>query len=283
MTTTELEALYLKHHGRVPDLRFPKTFTEKIQYRKLFEHDQRFPILSDKIRVKDEIAARLGSDWIIPTLWYGDRLPDRAARTWQCPYVIKASHGSGCNYFVVSPEDADWTAVEPVVERWLSSVYGSSLGEWLYSQIAPRVLVEPYLEIATEYKLYVFGGRVHYIHVVTGGGRAKRDQRRCRCYDRHWTVQPFTYAHYQHPTYDIAAPTSLREMIAAAEALGRDFSFVRVDLYEINEKPLFGEMTFYPSSGFDAFEPQCFDQVFGDLWPGIPFTTSVGDTSVESA
>jgi hypothetical protein len=266
MSPDDLATIYRRFHGRVPDLVCPRLFTEKVQYRKLFDRDPRFVSFSDKIAVKAEIEKLLGSEWLIPTFWRGHRMPREGEQAWPVPHVAKASHASGWNHFVLEAITAgDGRAL---YDRWLGATYGQKYGEWLYSQIRPGLIVEPYYPIAKDYKLYVFGGRVEYVHVVDGGGLA-RAERTCRCYDRSWRPQPFTYGHYALSDVDLA-PYSWSKMIEAAELLGTGFDFVRVDLYEVGRKPLFGELTFYPSSGLDQFHPADYDSVFGALWAVWP-------------
>ena len=255
-------------HRRLPHLKEPRTFSEKIQYRKLYNKDPRFPVLADKFQVKDYVREALGEQWLIPSIWYGKALPPREERNWPIPYVLKATHGSGQNIFVASPDDQNWELIEERAEGWLHNRYGTPFREWLYGQITPGLLVEPYVGcgdiLPVDYKFYVFGGEVRTIQVDTG-----RAQNHRRCfYDRKWKPQPFALM-YPLETSPIAKPASLDAMIEAAEHRGRDFAFVRVDLYEVEGRPLFGEMTFYPESGRGVFSPPHYDRMFGNLWPTV--------------
>src|ERR1700722_13034575 len=153
-------------HGYKPNVLRPKTFNEKVQRRKLFDRDPRLPIRADKIEVKKFVTDKLGKDWITPTLWHGTELPDRPA--WPIPFVLKASHGSAMNLFVRS--EPDWNEVKATCREWLAErYYGHWFGEWVYSQIEPRLLVEPFIgEVAAlpiDFKLWTFHGRVEFIEV----------------------------------------------------------------------------------------------------------------------
>lgn len=257
---------YFLRHNRIPNLENPQTFTEKIQYRKLYERDARLPMLADKQLVKEHVAKILGPEWVIPTIWYGNGLPAREHRNWPLPYVLKATHGSGQNYFATSPEQQDWEKMEAKVAEWLDRKHAAQFYEWLYSEIHPRLLVEPYLggldELPLDYKFLVFGGKVRYIQVDTG---RKTAHRRC-FYDSHWNRQQFALG-YPLETSDVPVPGELDRMIQAAELLGNGFTFIRVDMYEIENKPLFGELTFYPDSGREVFSPKDYDLKLGQLWP----------------
>lgn len=256
---------FASHHGYYPNIFSPKSFSEKIQRRKFFDRDPRLPRLADKIAVKSYVEERLGPDWIIPTIWSGAELPQTPE--WQMPFVLKASHGSGMNCFVRNTGEFDLAKISSACESWLSETYyGAWGGEWLYSQIPPRLLVEPFMSDADgtlplDYKLWVFHGRVRFIQVDVD-----RETAHTRTmFDRDWNKLPFTLA-YPLSERPIGRPTSLTEMIAAAEMLASDLPFVRVDFYEIGGTPKFGEMTFYPGSGWERFMPVEYDQEVGALW-----------------
>jgi hypothetical protein len=256
---------YRQHFGQTPSLLFPKTFNEKIQWRKVFDRNPLLPLLADKVLVKDFVTARLGSDWVTATLWRGPKLPPRAERNWPLPYVLKANHGSGMNYFVRSQEEIDWPRMEQLSEKWLGEVYGTWGCEWAYYSIKPQLLVEPFFGkdgvLPEDYKFWTFNGRVEFIQVDTDRESAHKRT----MFDRSWKRLPFTIQ-YEMDQREIPRPTSLSQMISAADSLSVGLSFVRVDLYEIDSKPRFGEMTFYPGSGEESFVPPEYDRKIGDLW-----------------
>ena len=263
-SAVELE--YLMYHRRVPNLDRPRGFNEKVARRKLVDRDPRMPRFSDKILAKEYVARTLGEEWVIPNIWTGRALPPRAERNWPIPYVFKASHGSGWNYFVRSPQEQNWDEMEKLAARWLRMTHAVAAREWLYSEIEPGLLVEPYIgtgDVAPpDYKFLVFGGRTEYIQVDLGRLQTHRQL----FYDVHWNRQPFTYI---CPWTDEGTPRpqSLDRMVEAANRLADDFPFVRVDLYEVEGRPLFGEMTFYPNSGRFAFHPESAELELGRLWP----------------
>ena len=252
--------------GRWPNIDYPKTFNEKIQHRKLYERDPRFPPLADMIEAKRIVAAALGDDWITPKLWYGEQLPPLPERNWPIPFVLKSSHGSGHNFIVLSPDDLDWSAIQRRAAEWLSQAYADYAREWLYGEIRPRLLVEPFIGQSTvapeDYKFFVFNGRAEFVQVDTD----RLTNHRLTFYNRNWVKQPFSVVY--SPAEDaVLPPKSLAAMIDGAEKLAEDYPFIRVDLYEVDGKPRFGELTCYPNSGLGKFIPETFDRVLGDLWP----------------
>ena len=256
---------YRRKFGHWPNVVAPRSFNEKVQRHKILDRDPRIPLCADKVRVKDLVRAELGEGWVIPTLWAGPQLPPRAARRWPKPYVIKVNNGCGWNLFIRSAADEDWPAIEQDCSDWLGTIYGIDLGEWHYAQMVPQILVEPFvafdLHLPIDYKFWVFHGRVEVIQVVTD----REEGRKITFFDRDWRQLPCDKG-YPVETDGLSCPASLREMIGAAERLGRNFSFVRVDLYEVGGRPLFGELTFYPDAGYAALNPPAFDRRLGELW-----------------
>jgi hypothetical protein len=183
-----------------------------------------------------------------------------AAPDWPLPFVVKSRHG--CNQRVfVRDGDEDWAHIRRRASRWMRRPYGKWLDEWLYRDIELGLLVEPFVgvegELPIDYKLYVFGGRVEYVQVHIRRERAHR-----------WIILDRDWRRVSAPGTDPdpAMPLSLSAMIEAAEQLGRSMDFVRIDFYEVRGRPLFGEMTFYPGSGLDAFNPVALDADMGARW-----------------
>lgn len=253
-----IKLTYLWRHGRSPNLQFPITFTEHVQFRKLHDRDVRLPTMADKVTVKNIVAERIGREWITPTLWHGELLPIKPE--WPLPFVVKARHGCNQSIFVHTDSE-NWQSIRHKAARWLGKGYGFWLDEWLYSHIPRGLLVEPFIgegrDLPIDYKFYVFAGRVEYVQVhLERAGR-----HRWILLDRNWQR-----VSAQSSDADPSPPVNLARMIAAAEELGLGFDFVRVDLYEVGGRPLFGEMTFYPGSGLDRFDPVSLDRVIGEHW-----------------
>jgi hypothetical protein len=243
----------------------PRTFNEKIQRVKFLNRDPRLPRREDKILVKALVKEKLGDEWVTPTLWHGEFLPPLKERTWPVPFVLKANNGCGWNVFVRSQADLNWPIIESAVAKWRRAAFGADMGEWLYGQIKPALLVEPFvgenLKLPIDFKLWTFGGKVKVIEVVTD----REDAHKATMFDAAWHRLPFRLG-YESDPHEISRPLSLDRMIKAAEILTEDFPFVRVDFYEIGGQPKFGEMSFYPGSGFDSFDPPEWDAKIGELW-----------------
>ena len=224
-----------------------------------------FARLTDKLGAKAYVASVLGDSWLIPTLWSGEELPPIEDRKWPIPFVMKANHGSKWNMFVRKPEDLDWPRLEASAKVWMAADYRPYLKEWFHREIPKKIMIEPFQgddnTPLIDYKFYCFNGQIKYILVAV---------------DRHTVVKGCmmspdwldTGIYFNDPRPEILPrrPEKFSILCDAAETLARDFSFVRIDLYDIGGELRFGEFTFTPHSGLRRMHPPGADLEFGRLW-----------------
>jgi hypothetical protein len=263
---THVQLDFFRAHKKLADLKNPRSFNEKIAWRKLFDHDARFPDLVDKIKAKTIIGGRYGADLIIPTLAVfssAEEMNFDAPPLSQPPYVIKLNHSYQSNIFVRSrPSAKEIASIKSTLGRALREDHGARSEEWAYSQVERRIFIEPLLATAAgylpDYKFHVFNGKASLIETVIDL------QESVRGID--WKPMPFKYKGYPRPKDDIPEPDHLKEMVVLAEKLAAEFTYARVDLYDVDGQIKFGEMTFYPGAGNDVFEPAEWDYTIGSLW-----------------
>jgi TupA-like ATPgrasp len=273
---------FWRAHGTWPDVVNPRSFSEKVQYRKLFVRDERMPLFADKENMKSLVSKIVGRDAFTPkTYWVGTDVTSLDCRSIRRPFVVKPTHMCDCVRFVRQDDSLD---VEPLANEcrsWLRSRYGATNREWVYRGIQPRILIEEMVgdgAVPSDYKLWVFGGKVELIQVdVT---RFERHER--AIYDTSWNKLPVfvsrpTYRRIWNNCPDATArptpavraipkPATLEAMISVAEKLGAMFDFVRVDLYEHRGRVAVGELTFFPGSGLARIWPESFDLALGEKW-----------------
>jgi hypothetical protein len=168
---------------------------------------------------------------------------------------------------VVTDKSAlDRTALIETCFDWLKRSYYKETGEIVYKHIQPRILVEQFIDdgsgiSANDYKFFVFRGRVELIYVVTN--RIANHQR--RLYSPAWEKLD-VQLESERVEGDASRPPHLAEMISAAEILGRDWDFIRVDLYDTPEQFYFGELTLTPGGGRFRFHPKEYDRYLGTVW-----------------
>jgi hypothetical protein len=255
------------HVGRYPNLLNPKTFNEKVLYRVLFDHSPIWTRLQDKYAVRDYVRERIG-EHVLPR-WYCvtknprdipfDELPDR--------FVVKPTHGSGWVRVVFQAHALDREELIDTCHGWLSQNYFYVQREWLYKHIEPRIVVEVNLgdgvrPNAIRYTTHVFPGRAR---VFPGGGAAP-GQARCGFYGRAWNRLSATVSDKRQIDGDLRRPVHLDEMIHYAEILADGIDFLRVDLYDTDDKVYFGELTITPGGGTQRYAPHEFDRCLGRCW-----------------
>ena len=258
--------LYYSVFGRLPDLEHPKTFNEKIAWRKLRQHNPQFPLFSDKVAVKAQVAGLIGEQHIIETLWTGaapEAIPfDELAP----PYVVKVNHSTGGSLIIRTPQDVQKETIVSSMRKQLGMSHGRQFREWGYLGIPPRVLVERLVETSNgelpeDFKFFVYHGRAHFIQFDCDRPRGFK----LNFYDREWNLLPAKLRYPRTPE-PVPRPANLAQMIEMAEKIGAQFDFVRVDLYSPPQGILFGEVTFYPNAGLEPFIPQEWDTIFGEPW-----------------
>lgn len=249
---------YLWRHRRLPDLAEAPRFTEQVQRRKLFDRDPRHGPLLDKIAAKALVARRLGPEWVTPTAWHGASLPPTIP--FAVPGIVKARHG--CNQYAVlraAPSSTAWDTLRRRAERWTARPFGFWLSEWAYRDVPRGLLAEPLIgdgaALPVDYKIYVFGGRATHVQVHLDRAGAHR-----------WVLHDRYFRRLVPGEDQPVAPRSLPAMLDAAEELARGFDFLRVDFYEIDGAPRFGEFCLYPGSGLDPFAADWIDFELGALW-----------------
>jgi hypothetical protein len=253
-------------HGEYPRLMRPRTFNERILRRKVFDHRPILAQFADKYAVRQYVAQRLDCD-ILPKVYCVTNSP-AAIPFAQLPerFVVKPTHGSGWVRVVLDKAALDVQELLDSCNTWLATNYYDFMREPQYRRIPPRIMVEEFIDdgsgsAPTDYKFYVFHGRVHLIQI--DGSRFTRHQ--CALYDRHWrdTGARVQLERFASP---VREPVNLPLMLHTAEKLGAGMDFVRVDLYDIGSRIYFGEMTATPGAGLARFEPRAMDEHLGQLW-----------------
>lgn len=264
-------AHYILIHKAVPNLKAPRGFNEKIVWRKLYDRDPRMPEMVDKVKVKSTITNRFGPSAVIPTLRVyeaAEAMNFEERPLTEPPYVIKANHGSGMNLFVRSKKDlADTESLRAKCAEFLKRDHAAEVEEWAYAAVERRIFVEPYIDIPegglTDYKFHVFSGKAFAVEVVADRYGAYT----ISFMTRDWNPMDIRrYAKRPRAEPPPPKPTEYDKMVAMAEEIGKNFPYIRVDLYSVKGVPTFGEATFYPSGGHDSFDPPEWDEIFGQQW-----------------
>ena len=264
---TMLKLQYRIKFKRKLNLKSPERFTEKIQWYKLYYKNDIMPRCSDKYQVREYIKSK-GLDHILNDLYcVYDRPEDIRLENLPDQFVMKLSNGSGTNLIC---RDKSKLNEQEVIKQFKSFEFkvNANLGrEWPYIKVQPKIVVERLLEDEThinnainDYKIFCYNGKPEYVICISD-----RYSDRCNhlVYDTEWNKIPVA-SEDARINEDSPKPENLDEMLTIASKLSEDFPFARIDLYSVEGKVYFGEITFYPWSGYMEFEPDEFDFVLGE-------------------
>lgn len=264
---------YYLRMGEKLDLNNPKSFNEKLNWLKLYDRNPLYTTLVDKYEVKDWVKAKIGEEYMIPTLgvWESfdqipfDELPNQ--------FVLKTTHGGGSVGVVICKDKNlfDKEAAANKINRSMQISGYDKHREWPYKNVHRRIIAEKYMEDAAsassegliDYKFYCFNGVPTYCQVIRGRG----EKLTIDFYDMEWNHMPFVGLKPNVVNGEVPAPqpTQLEVMISICRKLSADIPFSRIDLYEINGCVYFGEVTFFPAGSVGTFRPAEWNYKLGEL------------------
>ena len=262
-----LKVLFRLRVGYRLDLKNPKKFNEKIQWLKLFNRNPLYTTLVDKYAVKQCIADKIGEQYIIPTLGVWNKFDEIDFDKLPNQFVLKCTHDSGSYIICKDKTKFDVDSARKKLSSALKRNYYFAGREWPYKNVSPRIIAEKYIEdrngAFVDYKFSCFNGNVDCVMVCLD--RHINDVK-FYFFDKNWNLKRLNVRGKNAPEgFTIPKPSCMDEMFEIAAKLSKDIPFVRVDLFECDGKVYFGEMTFYPDSGFDANLLPETDDYFGSL------------------
>ena len=241
---------YITHHKL--NLKNPIRYTEKLQYLRLKVYPK-WDLVSKcagRVGVREYIKELGYEDNLIEIYGVYDKFDDIDFDKLPNQFVMKCSHASAFNYLCYDKNKMDKEETKKKFDKWLKTDYGKKTVELHYSKIKPQIIIEKFMlvdnKLPTEYKIHVFNGVAKSMYVVTSRGIDIRYNN----YYIDWT--PFDGSQFngwKKTDYPLKKPDNWDEMVVFAELLAKPFPFVRVDLYSINNKLYFSEMTFTPAKG----------------------------------
>ena len=269
-----IKLLFKVEMGYDPDLENPKTFNEKLQWIKLYDHNPLYTKMVDKIAVKDYVREKIGDEHIIKTLGIWDSYDDIDFETLPEQFVLKCNHDSGGLVIVKDKEKLDRRKAGKIISSSLKVNYYKKYREWPYKNVQPRIIAETYVvDEATnslnDYKFFCFNGKVKCFKIDFN--RFVKHQ--ANYYDENCNLLPFGEKDFpRDSSADIKMPPVIDEMKKIAEIIAAGHPFLRVDLYYANNHIYFGEITFFPASGFGKIEPVEWDSILGE-WINLEMIT----------
>ena len=245
----------------------PKTYSEKMQWQKAYDHNPIYTKLADKYAVRDYVKEKVGEQYLIPLLGRWDRFEDIDFDTLPNQFVLKCNHDCASVIICRDKSTFDKEAARAKLTKSLKRNYYYGYAEWQYKDIIPCIIAEKYLhdvnsEELCDYKFQCFSGKPYSCRIDIG---RFTDHRR-NVYDMEWNLLPWQKGHYHNSDEAIDKPENYEEMVWVAERLSDGLRQVRVDLYNVGGRVYFGELTFTNGGGFEVFVPEEYDRVLGDMW-----------------
>ena len=262
--------------GHWIDWKKPKTFTEKLQWLKVYDYKPEYTRMVDKLAAKDYVAERIGEEYIIPTLGVWNRVEDIDWDSLPDQFVLKTTHGGGGCGVVVCSDKTHFDKAK-AIEKLQTSMHsnaGKTYRERPYLNVPRKIIAEKFMaerraKVNTknsdlpDYKFFCFNGEPHYCQVI----RDRNTKETIDFYDMEWNHMPFVGLNpvAKNGVEPVAKPVHLEQMKVICRRSSKDIKFSRIDLYVIDDKEYFGEITFYPAAGFGEFTPADWNERLGEL------------------
>lgn len=267
--TLYLKLLYNLNFNKQLNLKNPQTFSEKIQWLKLYNRKQEYTQLVDKAEVKQYVKKIIGEEYVIPTYHIWNALDEIDVNSLPDKFVLKTTGGGGSTGVVICNDKSkfDYDAVKRKLKKSSERNIYKNFREWPYKNIRPRFIAEQLLEMPDgsdlmDYKFFCFNGEPKYCQVISG----RNDVMSIDFFDMKWEHQPF-HEPRNYPFAEVRPlkPINFDLMKDLSRKLADNIPFVRIDFYNINGKIYFSEITFFPTSGLGGFSPEEWDLKFGRM------------------
>src|SRR5699024_3351316 len=201
--------------------------------------------------------------YIVNNLFLLDRIEDINVSQLPEKFVVKTNNSCETNYFCYNKENFDKSDCIITVNNWLKVNYGALYHEIHYKLIEPRVFIEEFIESPSgqvDYKFFCFNGTPYFVQVIN------QENKEQKFYDMDWKEAPFKFSSSTISKEEFFKPGNFEEMIDIAKKISQDIDFCRIDLYNVEGKILFGEITLTPKGGYLKFEPSSYNKRFGDIY-----------------
>ena len=230
-------------------------FGEKIQWLKLYGKLEKYNDYVDKYMVRDYVEKTIGKEYLIPLYGVYNNTDEINYGELPNQFVFKLNHGSGYNIIVKNLQKANISNINKKLTNWLKEDYYKIKKEYQYKNVRKKIICEKLVSDSNgellDYKFFCFDGKPEFIKVDFD----RFSNHTANFYDEKWNLIDMREKGYKNYQMKCEKPKNFEKMLEIAEVLSKNFQFVRVDLYNVDGKIYFGELTFTPASGKHAFEP----------------------------
>ncbi len=265
-----LKKMFSASMGKELDLSDPKTFNEKLQWLKLYDRRPEYTMMVDKYLVRDYIAEKIGEEYLIPLLGVWDDPDEIDFDALPNQFVLKCNHNSGLGMCICKDKSKlDIKNVKNELRKGLKQDYYLTGREWPYKDVPRKIICEQYISdkntdsALTDYKFFCFNGVADSVMLCLDRNTGDT---KFYFFDKQWNLRRYNIRGKNAPAnFTLPKPDNIDRMFDIAERLSKDLPFARIDLYNSGGHIYFGEITFFPDSGFDANLLPETDKYFGGL------------------
>lgn len=262
-----LKKKYKIKMGKNLNLEKPRTYNEKLQWLKLYDHNPLYTELVDKYMVKQYVADKIGEEYVIPTLGVWDSFDEIDFEQLPQQFVLKCTHDSGGLIICKDKNALDMSQARKTLTKCLNRNFYKFGREWPYKNVKPRIIAEAYMEDSKtkelrDYKFFAFCGHVKALFIATER-QVKGEDVKFDFFDAEFKHLPFKQGHENAKTIP-EKPVCFDKMKELSEILSKDLTQARIDFYEVDGKVYFGEITFFHHGGWTPFDPEEWDYKFGE-------------------
>ncbi len=262
-----LQLQFARHMKKHLNLSHPRTFNEKLQWLKLYDRRPEYSTMVDKYAVRKYIADTIGEEHLIPLLGVWDNPDEIDFAVLPNQFVLKCNHNSHTGLCICTDKSMlDIDKAKTDLWKGLKQDYYLASREWPYKEVPRKIIAEKYMtdkrtsEI-NDYKFHCFNGVPKFCQVFFD----RRTNKKNVFYDMNWQKQEIGRPNIAPYKGEYPKPGNFEQMRNIAETLSKNIPYVRIDLYDINGGVHFGEITFFPASGFNPFVPDKWDLIWGDM------------------
>lgn len=264
-----LTLMYFITVGRRLHLDNPRTFSEKLQWLKLYYHRPECTVMADKYLAKEWVAEKIGPEYVIPTLGVWERVEDIDFDALPDRFVLKCNHDNRSVVICKDKSLFDVRAAKDKLSQCMKRDFYTMTREWPYKNVPRRIIAEAYLDSGSEdlmdYKFFCFDGEPKLMYVVAN----RYTDCTFNYYDMDFLPSKFSSKYGKSSDVVLEKPAMFSEMKRVASALSAGFPHVRVDLYCVRGQIYCGELTFFHYSGYDDMRSFEADRELGE-WLTLP-------------
>jgi len=270
--------LFFGKQGYWPNFEQPRSFSEKINWRKLYSDNQLYVTYSDKLAVRDYVSNCVGKDYLIPLAYSGETITAPELLALGDNLVVKATHDSGSVEIIEENSISRSREVVKSLNESLAVNFGNLTNQWWYAEVPPQIVVERLLTTSDgtppwDFKFFVLKNTDQAspkIIIEVDYDRNTPNHRRC-FYDENrqpvlWEGKSVVMDKTPNDNRPFPEVKQFEEMLQVVQKLAQPFNHVRVDLYYHQDSIYFGELTFSEGGGRSRWYPREFDFHLGEQW-----------------